>query len=174
MIFSIPSAILVFLAVWIGTGWNWKTGLVSACAILLAFLLLALYFILTMREIGWLDVFLPVPFAVVWTIMISPLLLAGLFTGDIFHVPDFIGIALLLTLSLWMVKKGDMSHKWLIVPILSFIYEMLPVDIPGPIDDMFALSGAGISAVIQLLRGASIFSRRVEVDKPEGKPKALT
>lgn len=152
MVFSIPASILAFLMVWIGTDWNWKIGLISACAVVLIALIVALYFILTIEELGWLDVFLPVPFAIIWSIMMSPFLLIGLITGDLFQTPAFMGTALILTLSLWMVKQGDMPHKWLIIPILSFMYEMLPIYIPGSFDNLFALGGAGISSMIQFAK----------------------
>jgi hypothetical protein len=51
-------------------------------------------------------------------------------------------------------KQYKMDKKWLILPALVFLYEMLPINIPGPVDDTFALGGSVSVVFIQFLRRA--------------------
>ncbi len=77
--------------------------------------------------------------------------------GNAFTAPACIGSAILLSINLWMVRQGKFAKSWAIIPITVFIYEMLPVNIPGPFDDYFSFGG---DAAVLLLQGAMYTFRK--------------
>jgi len=101
------------------------------------------------KKFSLVDVFLPIPVSVVWCVMMLPFhLSSGLFTAA-----TAIGSGLILSLCLWMYRAGNMSKFWIIFPMIVFLYEMLPIAIPGPFDDAFAFGGSFVS----LLLGSVVF-----------------
>ena len=44
-----------------------------------------------------------------------------------------------------------MHKTWIIFPTIVFLYEMLPVSIPGPFDDFFAFGGSCANDFFQFL-----------------------
>jgi hypothetical protein len=140
VVVSVPLSFALGLAVWIGS--NWKAGLITCCCTFAACLVIASVMAFFTRRLTLLDVFLPVVFSVLWSLILVPFSLSA----DLFTAPGAIGSGFLLTLCLWKVyhqggQEGGGDRKWLIFPILVYIYEMLPVNLPGPFDDYFALTG---------------------------------
>jgi hypothetical protein len=136
VVVSVPISFALGLSVWIGS--NWKAGLITCCCTFAACLVIASVMAFFTRRLTLLDVFLPVVFSVIWSLILVPFSLSA----DLFTAPAAIGSGLLLTLCLWKVyHEGGEDRKWLIFPILVYIYEMLPVNLPGPFDDYFALTG---------------------------------
>ncbi|MBF0503341.1 MAG: hypothetical protein HQM09_24695 [Candidatus Riflebacteria bacterium] len=86
---------------------------------------------------------LPVPVAVIWSLVLMPFE----FGANAFSMPAAIGSAMCLSLCLWM-SRGTQDRKWLILPTICFLYEMLPVNIPGPFDDYFAFGGTFVTTVM--------------------------
>jgi hypothetical protein len=96
------------------------------------------------KSFSLVDVFLPIPLSVVWSVILLPLhVSSGLFTAA-----TAIGSGLVLSLCLWMYRAGNMSKFWIIFPIIVFLYEMLPIAIPGPFDDAFAFGGSFVSLLL--------------------------
>ena len=68
---------------------------------------------------------------------------------SIFSAPTAIGSGLVLTLCLWRVHHNDGQGKqWLILPTIVYMYEMLPIDIPGPFDNIFSFGGTVTNTVL--------------------------
>ena len=134
-VISVPLSIALGVAVWIGS--NWKAGLIIGCCTFAACLVVSTLMAFFTRRFTRFDVFLPLGFSVVWSLILVPFSLSA----DLFTAPAAIGSGLLLTLCLWRTYHEGGDRKWLIFPILVYVYEMLPVNIPGPFDDYFALSG---------------------------------
>lgn len=114
------------------------------------------------KTLSTLDVFLPIPVSLVWCILILPLKVST----DLISPVTMVLSAFLLTYSLWMYKQRQMSKAWIVIPILMFLYEMLPVDFPGPFDDMLAVVGSTGSALLQsivILRSKSLFNSTSKV-----------
>jgi len=133
---SVPLSVALGLAFWVAQGW--KAGLIACCLTIAVCLTIATLMAFLTRRFTLLDVFLPLIFSVLWSLILMPFSLGA----DIFAAPSAIGSGMLLTLCLWRVYHENGAGKnWLILPILVYIYEMLPVNIPGPIDDTFALTG---------------------------------
>lgn len=133
---SAPVSVALGVAVWVGAGW--KAGLITCCCAFAAGLTIATIVAFCTRKLTLVDVFLPVVFSVLWSLALVPFSLGA----DLFTAPSAIGAGLLLTLSLWKAYHDEgQSRRWLIFPILVYIYEMLPINLPGPFDDYLALTG---------------------------------
>lgn len=153
ILFSIPIGGMTFVISWCFLDFK-----ISVIIGLIAFSLLnalgfcSLYF---QKSITSVDIFLPIPLAIMWSLFLSFFSLGA----NIFYMPAVIGSSVLLTASLIKQKENpEASRKWLILPTLVFIYEMLPINIPGPIDDYLAFSGATIATVLNYLKKPKIDS----------------
>jgi hypothetical protein len=136
VVVSAPLSIAVGLAFWAAQ--SWKAGLVACFSTFAACLVAATLLAFFTRRLTLVDVFLPLIFSVLWSLILMPFSLGS----DLFTAPAAIGSGMLLTWCLWRVyHEGGEGRKWLIFPILVYVYEMLPINIPGPFDDYFALSG---------------------------------
>lgn len=56
-----------------------------------------------------------------------------------------------MTIFLWLYKMQKINALFLIFPIIIFLYEMLPVPIPGPFDNLFGFGGDAVSLAIGCL-----------------------
>ena len=93
---------------------------------------------------------LPVIVAILWSLVLAPFS----FGAGVFYAPASIGAAMLLGACMVIAKRYQMDKTWLLLPALVFIYEMLPINIPGPLDDTFALTGSVGTAIVQFMRRA--------------------
>ncbi|MBF0407225.1 MAG: hypothetical protein HQM10_07720 [Candidatus Riflebacteria bacterium] len=130
-----------------GTIWGIRGGILTF--IFLAVLAgLNLFF---QKKISLLDVILPVPVAAIWSLALS----FFSFGATVFSAPTCIGAAFCLSFCLWKFREAE-NTNWLILPVVCFLYEMLPVNIPGPFDDYFAFGGAVTSVVILSIIGPQV------------------
>jgi hypothetical protein len=136
IVLAFPLAILFGIMAWVGA--NWRAGIIAGCITLAVCLITATLMLFFLKTFSAVDVFLPLVFSVIWSLALIPLS----FGADLFSAPTAIGSGLVLTLCLWRVRQNNGQGKnWLIYPIIVYIYEMLPVNIPGPFDDIFAFGG---------------------------------
>jgi hypothetical protein len=149
VIVSAPLSIALGLAVWVAE--SWKAGLITCFCTFAVCLVIATLMAFFTRQFTLFDVFLPVVFSVIWSLILIPFSLGS----DLFTAPAAIGSGLLLTLCLWKAhhEEGE-SRKWLIFPIIVYIYEMLPINIPGPFDDYFALTGDVACFILYQIAGS--------------------
>lgn len=146
---SVPVSIALGIAAWAAA--NWKAGLITSCSTFAACLVIATLMAFFTRRLTLFDVFLPVVFSALWSLLLVPFSLGS----DLFTAPAAIGAGLLLTLCLWKAyhEPGE-SRRWLIFPILVYVYEMLPINLPGPLDDYFALTGDVACFILYQLAGS--------------------
>ena len=123
---AIPFSLIGLVIGWIDKGF--KFGILVALIIFGIFSLIAVIKLFFIKELSYLDVFFPIPLALLWSMVLTPFTLGE----DIFSVPAVVGSAFILTLSLWKVKQSKGSIAWIIIPVLGFIYEMLPINIINP------------------------------------------
>lgn len=102
---------------------------------------ISLFFI---KTYSYLDAFLPLAFAVVWSFILLPFT----FGTSAFSAPALIGSAILLGICMILAKRQEIDKLFLIFPAVVFIYEMLPINIPGPFDDIFAFGGSVVSTIL--------------------------
>lgn len=128
--------------VWANSGF--VTGLNVAAAIFGLGFIIAFSMLFFIKQFSTADVFLPIPVSIIWCIILLPFhLSSGLFTAG-----TAIGSGFILSICLWMYKNGQMSKTWIIIPMIVYFYEMLPIAIPGPFDDAFAFGGSFVSLFI--------------------------
>jgi hypothetical protein len=149
LIFLLLGFILGTIGFMIGLIWgDWKIALTVFLSFFGVSIIAASISILTIRTLSWSDVFFPFIVSIPWTILLLPLKLPT----QLFAAPAAIGAGLLLTCSLWITKSRGGSYGWLVWPVGIWLYEMLPLSIPGPIDDFFALGSQATVFTIQIIK----------------------
>ncbi|MBL8995412.1 MAG: hypothetical protein JNM63_18850 [Spirochaetia bacterium] len=140
---------------------DFRSGLIAMAIIMTASMALALANLFFIKKLSTPDIFLPIPFALVWSVVLFPF---GI-TSEYFNIASFLGSSILLTLSLWWVREGKMKPGWIIFPALVYLYEMIPVNIPGPFDDIFGFGGSVTALIIQGIKYRSL--RLLHRDEPK-------
>lgn len=124
---------------------DWRAGVIAGCCTVAACLVAATLLVLFRPRFTQFDVFLPLGFSVIWSAVMVPLSLGA----DLFTAPAAIGSGLILSLCLWKAhQEPGRSRKWLILPALVYLYEMLPINLPGPLDDYLAFGGDAVAAIL--------------------------
>jgi hypothetical protein len=140
---AFPLSITAWIMFWAGE--NWRAGLVAGASTFALCLIAATVMLFFVKKLSLADVFLPVVFSVIWSVILTPLSLGA----EIFTAPAAIGSGFLLTLCLWRYYHDNgIGRYWLIFPVIVYVYEMLPVNIPGPFDDYFCFAGDVASTVL--------------------------
>jgi hypothetical protein len=135
----------IFMAVIAGLSLNWKAGAIAGSSTMAICMVIATLMLFFLKTFSLVDVFLPLLFSVVWSVILIPFS----FGEAIFSAPAAIGSGFILTLCLWRVhQNGGAGKSWLIFPIIVYMYEMLPVNIPGPFDDYFAFGGDVVCGIL--------------------------
>jgi len=145
---SFPVTILAFLIGWAGR--DLRTGLLAGAVVFTIFFLMSLISLFFIKAYSYLDTVLPAVFAALWSLVLAPFS----FGSSLFSAPAFICAAVLLGSCMAIAKRFGMKKSWLLFPAVVFLYEMLPVNIPGQFDDMFALTGAIGYALTLFIRKA--------------------
>lgn len=95
------------------------------------------------------DCLVPFAVSVVCGIAFAPI---ELLAGNLFSSATCIYSGFLLTLGLFSYRGGRINNPyWLLMPTMTFVYEILPIDLPTPIDNILALSANSIHYI--LLKG---------------------
>ena len=145
---AFPFSTLAFLIGWAAR--DIRFGLLAGAVIFTGFFIAAIVSLFFVKSYSYLDAALPPVFAALWSLALAPFS----FGASLFSAPAFIGAGLLLSACMVLHKRYQTGIKWLIMPALIFIYEMLPINIPGPVDDAFALTGSAGAIILQYLRRA--------------------
>lgn len=143
---AFPFSALAFLIGWAAR--DLRAGLLAGAVIFTCFFVAAVVNLFFVKSYSYLDAALPAVFAALWSLALAPFS----FGVSLFSAPAFIGAGLLLGACMALAKRYQTGIKWLIMPALVFLYEMLPINIPGPVDDTFALAGSVGVIVLQFLR----------------------
>lgn len=88
------------------------------------------------------DCVIPTILSVISGIVFAPL---QLFEGSPFSAATCIFSGVLLSVGMWLHKRGRLSGPALIFPSLTFVYELLPIELPTDLDNIFALGGSCFS-----------------------------
>lgn len=144
---TVPAGLLGLAAGWIVK--DLKTGLIAGAVCFTVFFLAAAVNIFLTKTYTWADAALPVVFSAIWSLILVPFS----FGTSLFSAPSFIGSAVLLAFCMLFVSRRELGRAWLATPLIIFLYEMLPLNIPGPFDDIFALTGSAGNAVLLLVKG---------------------
>ena len=146
-------------------GWilkDWRTGLVAALVTMGIGVMGLVVSLLFIRRLTWPDVFAPLLFSVIWSILLAPI---KLITDDFLPV-FFVGAGIMLFACLWLYKSQRIGKAYLVLPMIVYLYEMLPITIPGPFDDVFAMAGDAGATIIAVIR-ASVSNNVSQIQGPD-------
>jgi hypothetical protein len=143
---SFPFSVLAFLIGWAAR--DLRTGLLAGAAVFTVFFAASLISLAFIRSYEYWDALLPPVFSVLWSLALAPFS----FGASLFSAPAFIAAGTLLGACMAMAKYYGTGLKWLWFPAVVFLYEMLPLNIPGQFDDIFALAGSGGYTLSLLLK----------------------
>lgn len=77
--------------------------------------------------------------------------------GDPFSPLMCIISGVMLTYGLFLSRFGRLKdNRWLVIMVLTFIYECLPINLPATIDDVLALSTSGINFFLMHVVGINL------------------
>lgn len=145
---SFPFTVLAAAAGWAFA--DLRTGLLAGAAMFTVFFTAAAVNLFFVKSYSYADAALPAVFAALWSLALAPFSL-GL---SVFSAPAFVGAGLLLGACMVITKRFGASRWLLALPAAVFLYEMLPVNLPGPVDDSFALGAAFLVVLRQALKEA--------------------
>jgi hypothetical protein len=161
MTLAFPLSALLLVIFWVEN--NLKSGVVAACSTFALCMVAATLMLFFVRRFSIADVFLPLAFSILWSMILFPLSLGT----ELFTAPAAIGSGLVLTLCLWRAHHHEnLSRYWLIFPFIVYVYEMLPINIPGPFDDYFSFGGDVVCAILYF----SLTSLHKELPAAPGQP----
>ena len=145
---AFPASLLAFVIGWAAR--DLRAGLLSAAVAFTVFFAAAAVSLLLVRKFSYADAALPPAFAVGWSLALAPFS----FAASLFSAPAFIAAGLMLGACMALARRYATGLKWLLLPALVFLYEMLPLNLPGPVDDALAVGGAAGAVLLQFLRAA--------------------
>jgi len=145
---SFPFTALAFIVGWAAK--DLRTGLLAGAVVFTVFFIAQLVSLAFIRTYEYADAALPPVFSVLWSLALAPFS----FGASLFSAPAFIGAGALLSGCMALAKYYGTEKKWIWFPAVVFLYEMLPINIPGQFDDMFALAGSAGYTLMLLLRRA--------------------
>lgn len=127
------------------------TGIFSGMIMLVLFFWIAAKLINSTYEgLTITDCLLPIIISIVSGIVFFPI---SIFAGNLFSPATCIISGALLTVALFGYRSGKIdSAGWLILPCLTFIYEILPIDLPTDLDNFLGLGTATVADVIALCK----------------------
>jgi hypothetical protein len=91
------------------------------------------------------DCAIPLFISIIAGVIFAPI---SLFTASIFSSFTCIGAGIFLSLGLFLYRKGELSGYFLILPTLTFIYEILPIELPTDLDNLLALGADSANFIL--------------------------
>lgn len=101
------------------------------------------------RRLSWLVIALPLAVTLPWVAVMS----AFKFVEDVFSIPGALTAAFLLSSVLLAIRRKGLPLGWALLPLLCWVYECLPLTLPGPFDEMLAVGGSGMDVFWAWLKG---------------------
>lgn len=96
------------------------------------------YVIKPINELLLQDCFMPLPISIACSILFFPLSFIN--GGFFFSSVACILSGLLFTIGLLAYRCGRLENAWMLVPVaITFVYECIPLNMFGPVDDFIAL-----------------------------------
>lgn len=109
------------------------------------------------------DCLLPLLISIVCGVVFAPI---ALFSASVFSFATCIYSGLLLSLTLFSYKYRSLDDKYLIMPICVFVYEILPIELPTDLDNIFALGGNTINYYF-VLTNAGVKPKSIKQNNPK-------
>ncbi len=137
--------VAVCLGILIGQHYGALVGILGGIASLfIVGKILASLIDVSTKELTIIDCLMPSIVATICGIIFFPI---SLFSGSLFSIGTCIFAGILFTLSLFMYRTGKIGSGYLILPCLTFLYEILPIELPTDLDNFLSLGGSFVSTV---------------------------
>lgn len=137
----------------VGTLWGIVIGIV-------VFLLLTGFVVFIVNRSSTLtivDCVLPFVISIVAAFAFAPF---ALLTADVFSIPTCIFSGVLLSVGLILYRAGKLPGAYLVIPMLTFVYEILPISLPSDLDDFIALGADTANMIVGTVVPAWMRKRR--------------
>lgn len=132
----------------VGMSFGIGKGLLTGILLLAVLLCGSVYLMNNAKQLTVSDCIMPLPIGALSAFLFAPV---GLMEGNFFSVATCLGASLFLTIMLFLYKSKKIGAKWLILPFLVFIYELLPIDLPTDLDNFLSLGGNGVNLLLAKL-----------------------
>ncbi|MGN0025180.1 MAG: hypothetical protein ACI351_07105 [Candidatus Avelusimicrobium sp.] len=144
------ASLMCAIAGGIGVGIESGTGFGILAGMGLFFVLMgfSVYLMNNAKNLTVVDCILPLPIGVISAFLFAPV---SLFAGSIFSAATCLGASLLLSIMLLMYRAKKIHGGMLVIPFLVFIYELLPIELPTDLDNLFCLGGNGVNFIASLV-----------------------
>lgn len=125
-------------------------GILAGVGILIALVAVSVYLMNNAKKLTLADCILPLIVGAMSAFLFAPVSMAGM---SIFSAGTCMGASLLLTIMLFMYKSGRIKAGWLVIPFLTFLYELLPIELPTDIDNILCLGGSAVNLIMAKMFG---------------------
>lgn len=99
------------------------------------------------KGLSVMDCLMPFCISIVCGIAFAPI---SIFAGSLFSFATCIYSGVLLSLVLFLYMNGHVGWGYLVLPFLTFAYEILPIELPTDLDNILALSGTTVNDILAL------------------------
>ena len=123
----------------IGRQFGWFPGILAGFMMIAGLGVVVGKLINSKKKITTADCIIPLVMSLISAIVFMPI---GLVSGNLFSAATCITAGAFLCVSMWLNKNGRLAEWALIMPMLTFIYEMLPIDLPTDLDNVLGLAGS--------------------------------
>lgn len=125
----------------VGTLW----GIIIGTVTLIVFIVVISFVVNRSKKLTIVDCVLPFIISVIAAVAFAPV---ALFSGNLFSIATCIFSGVLMSVGLILFKLGKIHGAFLVLPMLTFIYEILPIDLPSDLDNILAFSVTTINLVV--------------------------
>ena len=99
------------------------------------------------KGLSVMDCLMPFCISIACGISFAPI---SIFAGSLFSFATCIYSGVLLSLVLFLYMNGHIGWGYLVLPFLTFAYEILPIELPTDLDNILALSGTTVNGILAL------------------------
>lgn len=127
----------------VGTLWGVIIGIVA----FIICIAIITSFINRSKTLTFVDCGLPFIISIIAAFTFAPI---ALFEGSLLSIGTCIYSGVLLSVGLILYKSDKLSGASLILPMLTFVYEILPIDLPTDLDNLIGLSVNTLNLIVSL------------------------
>lgn len=139
LLFVVSPVFSVLLGIAVGRGHGLWYGVLGGFVAFFVLVAIAAKLANSGGKLTAVDCLIPLVLSIISGVVFAPV---QLLVGSVFSVATCIFSGVLMSLGLFLYKAGKLKGWALILPALTFIYEMLPIELPTDLDNIFALGGS--------------------------------
>lgn len=134
-----PTGLILSILIGIASGQSIGTlwGVIIGILVFIICVVIVIYMMNRSKNLETFDCVLPAIISIIAAFVFSPV---AIFSGNIFSIGTCIFSGVLLSVGLFLYKSDKIHGAFLLVPMLTFLYEILPIDLPTDLDNIIGLS----------------------------------